>query len=132
MIGQKMKTFNFVKILGKGAWAEVYLAVDERDKSQVAIKVIAKKLIKETPKLEQLVKTEIKVLKSCKNDNVIRYIDSFQSERSVFICTEFCNGGDLEQYLDKKKTLSEDEAVVFLKQIINGFQVIDDLIQGLH
>ncbi len=46
MIGLKMKTFDFVKLLGKGAWAEVYLAVDDRNKSQVAIKVIAKRLIK--------------------------------------------------------------------------------------
>lgn len=36
---------------------------------------------------------------------------------------EFCNGGDLENYLDKKKTLSEDEATMFLKQILNGFKV---------
>ncbi len=38
---------------------------------------------------------------------------------------EYCNGGDLEHYLDKKKRLTEDEATVFLKQIINGFR-------GLH
>jgi len=24
MIGLKMKSFNFIKVLGKGAWAEVY------------------------------------------------------------------------------------------------------------
>ena len=51
MIGQKIKHFNFVKLLGKGAWAEVYMAVDDRNKSEVAVKVIGKKLIKETPKL---------------------------------------------------------------------------------
>ena len=46
MIGKKIKTFNFIKLIGKGSWAEVYLVVDDRDKSQVAIKVIPKKLIK--------------------------------------------------------------------------------------
>jgi serine/threonine protein kinase len=38
--------------LGKGAWAIVYEAIDERDDSQVAIKVIPKKLMTDTPKLE--------------------------------------------------------------------------------
>lgn len=38
---------------------------------------------------------------------------------------EYCNGGDLEQYLQIKKRLTEDEATTFLKQIINGFK-------GLH
>lgn len=44
---------------------------------------------------------------------------------TVFIATEFCNGGDLEQYLESKKRLTEDEATNFLKQILNGFK-------GLH
>ena len=38
---------------------------------------------------------------------------------------EYCNGGDLEGYLDKKKRLTEDQATNFLKQIVNGFR-------GLH
>ena len=38
---------------------------------------------------------------------------------------QYCNGGDLEGYLEKKKRLVEDEATRFLKQIINGFK-------GLH
>jgi len=38
---------------------------------------------------------------------------------------EFCDGGDLETYLKKKKRLTEDEATTFLKQILNGFR-------GLH
>ena len=46
MIGKNIKSYNFLKLLGKGAWAEVYLAVDDRDSSQLAIKVIPKKLIK--------------------------------------------------------------------------------------
>lgn len=41
------------------------------------------------------------------------------------IATEFCNGGDLEHYLEGKKRLTEDEATNFLKQILNGFK-------GLH
>jgi serine/threonine protein kinase len=38
---------------------------------------------------------------------------------------EYCNGGDLSQYLNKKKRLIEDEATDMLKQILNGFR-------GLH
>jgi len=37
---------------------------------------------------------------------------------------EFCNGGDLEHYIKKKGVrLREDEAVEFLKQMLNGFRV---------
>ena len=35
----------------------------------------------ETPKLKELVQTEIMVLKKCQSDNVIRYIDSFSTSK---------------------------------------------------
>ncbi len=57
LIGQHLRTFNFFKVLGAGAWATVYEAIDDRDHSTVAIKVIPKKLLKETPKLQELIKT---------------------------------------------------------------------------
>jgi len=39
-------------MLGKGAWAVVYEAIDERDGSIIAIKAIPRILLKRTPKLE--------------------------------------------------------------------------------
>lgn len=125
VVGQRMKSFNFIKQLGSGAWAVVYECYDERNNSTVAIKAIPRILMKQTPKLEELVKTEINVLKECHNENVIRYVDSFSNEKTQFIAMEYCNGGDLEVYLERKKRLTEDEATTFLKQIINGFK-------GLH
>jgi serine/threonine protein kinase len=52
MLNQKIKSFSFYNVLGSGAFARVYEAVDERDNSQVAIKAIPKQLMKQTPKLE--------------------------------------------------------------------------------
>jgi serine/threonine-protein kinase ULK/ATG1 len=38
---------------------------------------------------------------------------------------EYCEGGELQTYIDKKGRLTEYEATNFLKQILNGFK-------GLH
>jgi serine/threonine protein kinase len=81
--------------------------------------------MKQTPKLRELVQTEIRVLRECHNENVIRFVDSYCTENTQFIGMEYCNGGDLEIYLERKKRLTEDEATTFLKQILNGFR-------GLH
>lgn len=51
-VGQHLKNFTIIKILGEGAWAKVYEAVDDKDKNTVAIKVIPKQLIRQTPKLD--------------------------------------------------------------------------------
>ena len=64
--------------------------------------------MKKKPKLKELVQTEISVLKNCNNDNVIKHIDSFMSDKHVFIVTEFCNEGDVQDYLENKKRLYEE------------------------
>jgi serine/threonine protein kinase len=89
------------------------------------MKVIPLSLMRQTPKLNELVGTEVRVLRQCKNENVIRFVDTTTTDKSLFIVMEYCNGGDLDHYLETKKRLTEDEATVFLKQIINGFK-------GLH
>lgn len=55
---------------------------------------------------------------------MIKYIDSFETSQFFFIVTEFCNGGDLHNYLQANEP-EEEEGVVMLKQILNGFK-------GLH
>lgn len=52
-----MKSFTFIKKLGEGAWAVVYEAFDERTNTTVAVKAIPQSLMKETPKLRELVQT---------------------------------------------------------------------------
>ena len=49
----------------------------------------------------------------------------------MFIVMEYCNGGDLEGYLEKKRRLTEDEASTFLKQIINGFKGLHE-VKAMH
>jgi serine/threonine protein kinase len=87
MTGKTFGNFDFIKVIGEGAWAQVYLGEYIKDGSQVAIKAVPKHKIKEVPKLEELVKTEIKVLRECKNENVIRFVDNFSSDKTIFIAT---------------------------------------------
>ena len=43
-----------------------------------------------------------------------------RTTNNMYMVYEFCNGGDLEEYLRRKKRLTETEATSFIKQIING------------
>lgn len=73
----------------------------------------------------ELVKTEINILKTCDNENIVKCYDILQTKVSIFIVMEYCNGLDMEKYVKNKKYLSEDHAVWYLKQMLNGFK-------GLH
>ena len=87
MSGKKLKKFSFFKKIGSGSFGTVYEALDEKTKRTVAIKVMSKSQMKQIPKLNQLVASEIKILKEVNSDNIIRFVDSFSTDHSVFIVT---------------------------------------------
>lgn len=47
-----------------------------------------------------------------------------ETANNYYLVIQYCNNGDLECYLKKMGRLSEEEAVYFLMQIANGFQVL--------
>jgi len=64
MEGLKSNKYSFGKRLGSGSFAVVYEAINERDGRTVAIKAIPRKLLQSQPKVEELVGTEIRVLRA--------------------------------------------------------------------
>lgn len=40
---------------------------------------------------------------------------------------EYCDRDDLQKYLNSKKHLSEDHALMYLRQILNGFKGLHEL-----
>lgn len=71
-----------------------------------------------------LLDNEIRVLKACDNPNIIKLYDIKKTANNFYLILEYCNEGDLSQYLKKNKTLPEKEAVEILGQIINAFKTL--------
>ncbi|KAG8587801.1 hypothetical protein GDO81_005786 [Engystomops pustulosus] len=95
-------------LIGHGAFAVVFKGRHRKKTDwEVAIKSINKKNLS---KSQILLGKEIKILKEMPN--------------SVFLVMEYCNGGDLADYLQAKGTLSEDTIRVFLQQIAAAMRVL--------
>ena len=56
---------------------------------------------------------EIKVLRTCNNENIIKLFDIKKTANNFYLILEYCNEGDLNDYLKQKGYLTEDEAVEF-------------------
>lgn len=117
--------FNKKDLIGHGAFAIVFKGRHQvRANETVAIKSIAKKGL---PKSQSLLKKEIKILEELtklKHENVVRLLDCKESAQCYFIVTEYCNGGDLADYLHRHGTLSEDTIRVFARQICRAMQAL--------
>ena len=115
---------NYVleRVIGKGQYGEVYKGYRKDTGEDVAVKAVNRKNLK--GKFYELLENEIKVLRSCNNPNIIKLYDIKKTSNNIYLMLEYCNEGDLMQYLKKKGKLTEDEVVEFFVQILNAFKTL--------
>lgn len=123
--------FKIHALLGEGSFGKVYLVslienehLCNIDKNKVyAMKVIEKKLIK-SYKFENQTKLERILLEKINNPFVIKLEFAFQSESSLFLITEFGQGGDLFYHLQMHKKMELDRIKLYLAELIIGLEGI--------
>ncbi|XP_073668619.1 serine/threonine-protein kinase ULK1 isoform X2 [Paramisgurnus dabryanus] len=114
--------FSRKDLIGHGAFAVVFKGRNrEKHDWEVAVKCINKKNL---AKSQTLLGKEIKILKELKHENIVALHDFQETASSVYLVMEYCNGGDLADYLHSKGTLSEDTIRVFLQQIAGAMRVL--------
>ncbi|CAG9773811.1 unnamed protein product [Ceutorhynchus assimilis] len=112
-------------ILGHGAFAVVFKGRNKKNPNfTVAIKSIAKKNL---AKSQNLLGKEIKILKELTelhHEHVVALLDCKETTNHVFLVMEYCNGGDLADYLSAKGSLSEDTIRLFLNQLAGAMKAL--------
>ncbi|KAI3384908.1 hypothetical protein SNEBB_005286 [Seison nebaliae] len=112
-------------LIGHGAFAVVFRGRHrQKIDLHVAIKVVTKKQLH---KGQDLLTKEIKILKELTklhDRNLVQLLDCKEMLNHVYLITEFCNGGDLADYLQLKNILSEETISVFLRQIASAVECI--------
>ena len=105
--------------LGNGKFGLVKLGINKQTKEKVAIKIMNKKKM-DTSDIE-LMRTEIEILKICQHPNIIRLYDIFENIDYIYIIMEYCPGGDLFTYLEKRKfRLPEEKAAIIMKKMCDA------------
>uniref|UniRef100_A0A4X2K4X2 non-specific serine/threonine protein kinase n=1 Tax=Vombatus ursinus TaxID=29139 RepID=A0A4X2K4X2_VOMUR len=114
--------FSRKDLIGHGAFAVVFKGRHkEKHDLEVAVKCINKKNL---AKSQTLLGKEIKILKELKHENIVALYDFQEVASSVYLVMEYCNGGDLADYLHSMRTLSEDTIRLFLQQIAGAMKML--------
>lgn len=109
------------KVLGKGAFGKVNLAIHKQSGELVAMKSMNKHyLIDNNSQLK--IMQEVGILKRLDHTNVIGLKDSFETEKHIVFVLELCAGGDLLNYVRKRRKLNENLGKVIFKQILFALQ----------
>lgn len=113
------RDFEFVKVLGRGAFAKVYLVRGKgsnRDK-WYALKAYNKQAIVQKNQA-QYIHTEKAALQACSDHPyIVTLYFAFQSQDRLFLVMDYCGGGDLLSALTRKKAFTEPEAAFYIGEI---------------
>ena len=119
----KLKEIGNYKLgqeIGSGAFGKVILGKHIPTEEKVAIKILDKFILSQTPDDYQLVKQELSILKIVKHKNIVQLYEILETPRHIFIIMEYCEGGDIMNYILTRERLSENESRKFFHQLINA------------
>ena len=114
------------KTLGKGTFGKVKLGIYIPTHEKVAIKILEKCRILEKDD-EIRVKREFELLTLFSHPNVILVAEIFETAEKFYSVMEYCEGGELFNYIVRNRRLSQNEAAFFYYQLINGLEYIHSL-----
>ena len=104
--------YDIKQKLGKGKFGLVKLGINKETKDKVAVKVMNKNNM-DSSDLE-LVRTEIEILKICQHPYIMKLYEIFENVDYIYIIMEYCPGGDLFSYLQKRHFILEEEKVAII------------------
>jgi serine/threonine protein kinase len=125
---QTIGPFTVLGRLGSGAYGVVYRAEHARIQTQVAIKAIPKRQV-DTPNDIAILEREIDLLKSLDHPFIPTLYDVRQDDEHHYIVQELADGGDLLDYINARRGLSEAESRRIFCQLL---QVLDYLHSVKH
>ena len=116
------KFYLFGRQIGHGAFGKVNISLHVASGRLVAIKTFTKKNLK-NKHARNKIKHEIDMLSRLRHPFITQILDSFETDKHIFIVMEYICG-DLLGFIRKRGKLSESMTKVIFKQIIEGLRYI--------
>ena len=121
-IPEILKDYTFIKDIGEGNFGKVKLSTLKSTNEQFAIKILNKAKLKSQTKSSSF--NEIEILSILKHPNIIHVENILEDNQNYYIIMEYCQNGELFEYIVKKEKLDEEESSIFFYQLINGVDYI--------
>ncbi|XP_012937201.1 serine/threonine-protein kinase SIK3 homolog [Aplysia californica] len=110
--------YEMERTIGKGNFAVVKLATHIATKTKVAIKIVDKTQLDED-NLKKIYR-EIEIMKLLRHPHIIRLYQVMQSERMLYLVTEYASGGEIFDHLVAHGRMNEREARRKFQQIVSA------------
>jgi pSer/pThr/pTyr-binding forkhead associated (FHA) protein len=114
--------YKIVQKLGKGGFAEVYLALNNQTGELVALKVMLPKVAAMEEYVQKFIR-EIQLTQALNHPNIVRLRDFGHNNNTIFLTLEYCEGGSVWDLMRHKGgRLSPQEAIFVTLQVLDGLE----------
>lgn len=111
--------YMITEVVGVGGMAYVFKAFDKVCNRVVAVKVLKDEFMSDA-QFRRRFTNESKAITMLSHNNIVDVYDVSLEGDALYIVMEYIDGITLKEYMDKKGVLTPNEALHFLKQILNG------------
>ena len=124
----KLDDLTFIKRLGKGSFGEVFLTSKANHPQLYATKKIPKSMA-DSENVQKYFKNEITILQEISHINIMKLIEIKQSKDNYYLVCELCNGGSLNDCLDKyrkkhRRPFTEEIVQYLMRQIVDAIKYL--------
>jgi len=109
--------YAFKQVVGKGAFGVVHKIVEKQSKEVRAAKTIKLGTGSKARRVRKGIKKEIDIMKVCKHENVINFIEYFETQDYIEMVMEYLGGKNLLERLLDQDGFSEGQALGFFRQM---------------
>lgn len=113
--------YTLGRVLGQGAYAPVKVGVHRLTGARVAVKNFRRAEMA-TEADRRAVEREIRILQAVRHPHVVRLYEVVRSQNNVFLILELAESGDLDALIERRGTLSAEEAARYTAQVATAVQ----------
>ncbi|CAI4036145.1 hypothetical protein SMKI_14G3640 [Saccharomyces mikatae IFO 1815] len=123
MVGPQ--SFEKVRLLGQGDVGKVFLVREKKTNRVYALKVLSKDEMIKRNKIKRVL-TEQEILATSNHPFIVTLYHSFQSEDYLYLCMEYCMGGEFFRALQTRKTkcICEDDARFYASEVTAALEYL--------
>lgn len=107
--------YTFLRTIGHGQFGKVKLAIHNKTKTKVAIKIISKSEFNEGT--SKFIFREIQIMKRLRHPNIIQLYEVIDTETKLFLVMEYASGGEIMDFIAVHGKLKERDASNFFGQV---------------
>ena len=125
--GMVINGYKIDSIIGEGGMGRVYLAIHETINKRMAVKSLSPHLITKRDEFKRRFYDEAKIQASLEHPNIIQITHFIEQDSNFYLFMEYVEGESLEDLINRKKRLSDDEAIRIIIDVLKGLQHAHEL-----